>query len=778
MASYRFGTIEVRPAERRVLVEGAAAPLGARAFDLLVALIENRDRVMAKDELLALVWPGVVVEENNLQVQVSTLRKLLGAQAVATLPGRGYRFTLRPDEGPAASAGPRHNLPVELNTFVGRADETAEVAALLAQSRLVTVTGVGGAGKTRLTLHVAAAALAAFRDGVWLVELAPVAEERHVPLAVATALGVGEGDLAAHAARRNLLVVLDNCEHLLRGCAEVARSLLTAGPGVRILASSREPLRIAGEAAYVLPPLARAQAIELFVDRARAANPDFEVSLEASPAVAEICSRLDGLPLAIELAAARVRALSVARIAERLDDRFRLLTGGDRTAMARQQTLRASIDWSYDLLSGPERVLLRRLAVFAGGWTLEAAESVAGGGEVGRDSPVLDLLTGLVEKSLVSMEANGSRYRLLETVRSYALEQLAASGEVERLRDRHLRWFLDFASRARPQLLGPEQASWFARVDLERDNLLAALRWCDKVADGPDLGLRLLSSLKQYWLNRGLAPLAHALTLESLARFPERSRARARTLYDAGQIGYFMGRFAESRAQLEECLAIAREHGDRVLVGLTLQPLGLACAGAGDTAAALPYLEEALAIAREGDEPRRVAAAAVALAQLHRIEGNLGAAEALYAHAVEMARELDDPMSVAIGLLNLAMTAVDRGDASRALQALDGAFDIVRATASNPLGQSVLEVASGLAALREEWTVAARFFGAAEAEAGRSGMRRDSADDAFLQAWIAKARAALGAAGFDAAEAEGRALSHPAALEGAAAWLRQAEVSG
>ena len=402
MASYRFGSVEVRPAERRVLVEGTPAMLGARAFDLLVVLIESRDRVMSKDELLALVWPGVVVEENNLQVQVSTLRKLLGADAVSTLPGRGYRFTLVPESEAPAAAAPvrRHNLPGELNSFVGREAEIAEVARLLRESRLVTLTGVGGTGKTRLSLHVAASALADFPDGAWLVELGAVADESHVPLAIAGALGVPESDLASHVTHRCLLIVLDNCEHLLRGCADSARRLLQASPGVRILASSREPLHVPGEAIYVVPPLARAQAIQLFVERARAANPAFETAIDNSRAVVEICKRLDGLPLAIELAAARVRALSVTKIAERLDDRFRLLTGADSTAMPHQQTLRASIDWSYDLLSASERALLRRLAVFAGGCSLEAAEAVCGGGEVQVAQSVMELLANLVEKSL------------------------------------------------------------------------------------------------------------------------------------------------------------------------------------------------------------------------------------------------------------------------------------------------------------------------------------------------------------------------------------------
>jgi predicted ATPase/DNA-binding winged helix-turn-helix (wHTH) protein len=776
--TYRFGTVEVRPAERRVLVAGTPAALGARAFDLLVALIENRDRVMTKDELLALVWPGVVVEENNLQVQVSTLRKILGGEAVATLPGRGYRFTLTPDGdgAPGPAAVRRDNLPAELTSFVGRDFETVQLRELLRESRLVTLTGAGGTGKSRLSRHVAAAMLPQFPDGAWLVELASLSDEGHVPLAVATALGIAESDLAAHVAGRQLLILLDNCEHLLRGCAEAARHLLQAGPGVRILATSREALHVTGEATYRMQTLPSPHAIQLFVERARAANPALAPDVDRSAAVAEICKRLDGMPLAIELAAARVRALSVARIAERLDDRFRLLTSGDTTAVPHQQTLRASIDWSYELLSEPERALLRRLSVFAGGCTLEAAEAVCDGGEAQAGPAVMELLANLVEKSLVSLDGGGERYLLLETVREYALEQLEASGEADAVRDGHLEHFLAFASRARLELVGPEQARWYQRVDLERDNILAAQRWCE-TAGQPLLGLRLVSSLKGYWVNRGMVALARQVTMAALERVPERGRQRARTLYDAGQMAYFMGLFAEARAQLEESVGIAREIGDRVLIGLALQPLGLACAGAGDPAAAKPYLEEALELAREQEEPRRVAAAAIALAQLHRAAGDLASAEPLYEHAVALARELNDPVVVAIGQLNLAMAAVDRLRAPRARGALDEALGIARTTGSRALGQSVLEVCAGLAAALEDWSEAAGFYGAAEAEAARTGIRRDPADDAFLAPHVERARAACREA-FDARERWGRALSYDAALDHAGAWLERAPVTG
>ena len=781
--TYRFGHVEVRPAERQLLVQGRPAAMGARAFDLLLALIDHRDRVVSKNELLDLVWPGLVVEENNLQVQVSTLRKILGPQSVATIPGRGYRFTLVPDGTDSAPSCPlprNHNLPAPLNSFIGREAELGEIRELLAGARLVTLTSVGGTGKTRLSLRVAEEMLDEFPDGAWLVELAPLTDERRVAQSVASALGVTEeagrpvSDARVKWVKdKRVLLVLDNCAHLLRACADLAKRLLTAGPDVKILASSREPLHVGGEVVYQVPALATPQAIRLFVDRAMAANTGFEVTPESAPTVVEICRRLDGIPLAIELAAARVRALSVEKIAARLDDCFRLLTGGDQTALLRQQTLRASIDWSYDLLSMSERILLRRLAVFHGGWSLEAAEAVAGGGEVEQSSSVLELLTNLVEKSLVASDSDGERYHLLETVRQYALEQLEESGEADEMRNRHLRFYLELASKARTELLGPHQAAWLARLDRERENLLSALSWCGGNGQGEELGLRLVSTLKQYWIVRGLLGLAHGVMVEALQRAPARSRARARALFDAGQVGYFMGMYQEARRQLEESLAIARELGDNAAIAQALQPLGMACLGQGDLAAARAHLDEALERARDLQEPRSVAAAVNALAQFHRVEGDLDSAEPLFAHVLDLARELGDRESVAIGLLNLAMTAVERGAAQRADPLVAEAAAIAQGTGSKPVGQSVLEVCAGLAAAGRSWRCTARFFGAAEVEAAHTGIRRDPADESFLAPRVAAARAAIGNDAFDAAEAEGRALSYEQALQEARAWLEK-----
>jgi predicted ATPase/DNA-binding winged helix-turn-helix (wHTH) protein len=780
--SYRFGAVEVRPSERALLVEGKPAAVGARAFDVLMALIDHRDRVVSKNELLDMVWPGLVVEENNLQVQVSSLRKVLGAQSVATVPGRGYRFTLEPEIEEAASRAlpaRRHNLPAQLTSFIGREAEIAEVRQCLAAQRLVTLTSVGGTGKSRLSLQVASQVVEEFADGAWFVELAPVADERRVPHAVASVLGVKEEAgrpvieaLVKYVGDREILVILDNCEHVVRACAELAKQLLQAGARVKILASSREQLRVAGEAIYPVGALDEAEAMRLFVDRTVAVQPSFEVTTQNSRHVQEICRRLDGLPLAIELAAARMRAMSVETIAARLNECFRVLTGGDATALPRQQTLRASIDWSYDLLGIPERVMLRRLSVFAGGWTLEDAEAVASGGDL-EPADVLDLLTHLVDKSLVEFDRKAGRYRLLDTVRQYALELLVASGEVDAARTRHLVHFVALAEKARTEITGPAQALWLARLDLERENLLTAHAWCGEIAEGAELGLRLAYAVKAYWVNRGLMELGFRLTLDALSRsrVTDRSTARCGALFIAGQLACFMGRYADARLYLEESLAIARELGDPLRIAQPLQPLGAACLGQGDLATARRHLEEALSNARISGRKREVAAALNMLAQLYRVEGQLDTAELLFESVIATARELGDIESIAIVLLNRAMIAISRHGAEAAGQMLLETIAMNEEIGSKAVAQSVLEASCGLAVLRQEWPQAAHFYGAAESLSAQTGIHRDPADNAFLEPRVASARQAMGAAAFAAAESEGRALAYDDAMARARDWI-------
>ena len=500
---YRFGRFELQPGERRLLADGVLTPVTPRAFDLLVALVERAGLLVGKDELLARVWPKLVVEESNLQVQVSALRKFIGSDAIETVVGSGYRFLLDVqavgDEPPPAREARKHNLPRAMTRFIAPDGQVEACARMLDDTRLLTLTGAGGLGKTRLSQEMAETRIDHYKDGVWLVELAPVVDARMIPQAVAVVLGVQDtvgGDLLEivkhHVKERRMLLLLDNCEHLLQACAEFAKQLLQTSPNLKVLATSREALHLAGEATLPMVPLgvpadgpnmpslellARYEAVRLFVDRATAAQPSFVLTQDNARAVAQICIRLDGIPLAIELAAARSRVMSANAIAERLHDRFRLLKGADRTATPRHHTLEATIDWSYDLLTPAEQRLLQRLSAFSGGWTLEAAEAVGGSDDRMADADVFDLLAELVEKSLVAFDQVRSRYYMLETIRQYAHSRLESAGIGDDARQRHLTYYLALAEREGRRLYGPDEESCNALLDIERDNVRAAYTW-------------------------------------------------------------------------------------------------------------------------------------------------------------------------------------------------------------------------------------------------------------------------------------------------------------
>jgi predicted ATPase/class 3 adenylate cyclase/DNA-binding CsgD family transcriptional regulator len=501
-----------------------------------------------------------------------------------------------------------NNLPVQLSSFVGREAEMHEVRQLLADNRLVTLTGAGGAGKTRLAVEIAARIAPEFRDGVWYVDLAPITHPAVVPVTVARALGLPDqpgrstmDTLLRFVADRQLLILLDNCEHLLDASAELVVALLAGAPGLTVLATSREPVGVTGEATWRVPSLSLAdEAIELFADRARLAQTGFTVTDDNAAAVAEICGRLDGMPLAIELAAARVRALSLAEILEGLHDRFRLLTGGARTAVRRQQTLRASVDWSHALLTETEQILFRRLAVFLGGFDLDAAQAVAGGGDVERYQ-VLDQLTLLVDKSLVVAEntSGRTRYRLLETVRQYALEKLAESGGADAVRSRHRDYYTALAAR----LDAPAGSDYERRLDqaeTDIDNLRAAFGWSRENAD-PDLALALASSLQPLWLTRGRIREGKAWFDAVLSDDPDHvevvAAARARALADKAVLDAWVGG-SYDMDQAQKALAIARELDDPVLLARALTACGLIAAGVAPAEVVRSYFAEAIGLAR------------------------------------------------------------------------------------------------------------------------------------------------------------------------------------
>ena len=536
---YRFGNAELRPQHRMLLVDDQQARVGARAFDLLLALFERRERIVPKNELLDLVWPGLVVEENNLQVHISSLRKLLGAQAIATVPGRGYRFTAvleraagsdgagvaaptaeLPRAARAAVVGACTNLPAELPLLYGRDADLAALRTLAASNRLVTLVGPGGIGKTALAQALAHAEVESFTDGTWLVELAPVTDPAAVASTVAGVLQVvlGAQDQPAALAKAlgasRMLVVLDNCEHLARGVAEVADALLRTTPHVRLVATSQEPLKLVHEHVFRLGPLDLPQdegsagarcagAVAMFEARARTSDPGFAVDARNAAAVADICRHLDGIPLAIELAAARLPLLGVEGLRARLDERFRLLTRGARLALPRHQTLRAAMDWSHGLLTDDEQAVFRRLCIFGGSFGLDSAQRV--GSDERIDAwMVLEHLGALVDKSLVVSDlSDAPRYRLLETARAFGREKLHEAGETEAASRSHAH-----ATRAVFERSWDEEHVLSRQARLQRylpdlDNGRAALDWSAGAGSEPGLHVALAGAMAWIWVRAG-----------------------------------------------------------------------------------------------------------------------------------------------------------------------------------------------------------------------------------------------------------------------------------
>ena len=628
-----FGRFRVLPHRRELLVDARPVELGGRAFDVLMALLEARGSVVSKNALMARVWPGRIVEENNLPAQITALRRAFGADRdlIRTVPGRGYQFTgeLRtiatsPDARPVAgrdastvattvagsvprgpgSAAAATNLPEAVSALIGREAELDEVLARAASYRLVTLVGAGGIGKTRLGIAVARHLLSKFADGVWIVELAPLSDPELVPVTVATVLGL---ELTSGAASplsvasllrsRQLLLVLDNCEHVVDGAARMAESLLRTNPAARVIATSREPLLAEGEWLYPVPPLGvppegsrgnedllRYGAVRLFAERARAAAPYFSPDARVAAAMAGICRRLDGIPLAIELAAARVAALGIDGVSTLLDDRFRLLTGGHRTALPRHQTLRAALDWSYELLTEPERVVLRRLAIFGGSFTLDAASAVTADAATGA-SEVVDCVANLIAKSLLSADAGGAttRYRLLETTRAYALGKLIESGEFDVSARRHARRYLELFKNAEAETKSRPTDEWLAIYAPRLDNVRAALDWAFSPSGDASLGVALTIRAVPLWVQLSLLGECRERVERALASLDEADSASERPRMQlSAALGwsllYGVGRAREAGPAWAATLRIAerlddRDYKQRALWGLCIDQL-------------------------------------------------------------------------------------------------------------------------------------------------------------------------------------------------------------
>jgi non-specific serine/threonine protein kinase len=698
---YGLGPLLLDPESRVLTHEGVALAVGARGVAVLTALVTHANEYVTKSALLDAAWPGLVVEEANLSVQISSLRRVLarvtgGEGWIETLARRGYRFVGpvaevvgQADSVPARDRR-RTNLPETLTSFIGRERELAHIKQRLPTSRLLTLTGTGGIGKTRLAQQAAAEVLDAYSDGVWFVDLAPLSDATLVPSAVALVLGVKAPPaepladaLCKQLKTREMLLVLDNCEHVLDGCARLVGPLLRETTHIAILATSRQSLQLAAESTYAVPPLplpglksaaediARSEAAQLFVERARQYRPRFDLKDGRARAVAEICVRLDGMPLALELAAARLATLAVEEIVRLLDQRFRLLTSGDRDR-PRHQTLRAMLDWSYDLLDDAEKKLFMRLSVFAGGWTLEAANQVCSGTPITNDELVY-VLIGLIEQSLVAAEEDGDRYRMLETVRQYARDRLQESGEEEQWRERHLAYFLALAVQAEGRLRGGDQKTWLDRLEAEHDNTRGALAWSLTESGDMASGLRLAGAFWTFWLVRGFLTEGRDWFSKLLA-VPTGTQAvqgesRAKALEGAGTLARQQGDYVAAQGMFEESLAIRRKLGEHHGLGSVLNSLGTLTYLRGDYQAARALYAESLTIRRMLGDPSGIAACLHSLGNLAFLKGDYANARDLHEESLGIERELGNQRGIATSLQSLSMTLDELGDhaAARAL---------------------------------------------------------------------------------------------------------------
>ena len=582
-----------------------------------------------------------------------------------------------------------NNLPQQVTSFVGRDRELREIKRILANARLLTLTGAGGTGKTRLGLQAAVDLLDAGGDGSWLVELAAIFDPLLVPQTVANVLGIREepgralsDTLLDYLRTKRTLLMLDNCEHLLNAVAGLVDRIIRNCPHVQILATSREALSVSGERTYRVPSLTTPdpdrrytreslmefESIKLFVDRAVMSQPTFELNNSTAGPIAQLCHRLDGIPMAIELAAARVRALPVERIAERLDDRFRLLTGGARTALPRQQTLRAMIDWSYDLLTTKEKTLLRRLSVFSGGWTLDSAERICSSvGDALEDWEILDLLQSLVDKSLAVYDDTTSRYRITETVRAYGREALDELHESYAIRSTHLDYFLQLGEKSEDQILGPKAMETLSILDDEQKNLRAAIEWG---LDGGDSiqALRLANSLLQFFQMRGKYTEASSIFESALVKVPKEARAeRAVALAGLGILGFRLTQLSEAREPLTQSLALFAELGDELGAARVANTLGVIALQLGNFEDAAQWFDRAEPIFRMASEPVRLAVLLnnKAILAIHH-QKDLNQARAIYNEALAINRELGNKTHEAGNLSNLADISFKEGDPATA----------------------------------------------------------------------------------------------------------------
>ena len=779
-----------------------------------ISRLEQNERAPEEATLAARFVPALYIED---EPQLVARLLELGA---STRTHTSQAAALQPI---AEAKSTPHNLPIQLTSFIGREKEIAEIKRLLSDEsvRLLTLTGPGGCGKTRLALQAASSLLDGFRDGVWLVEFAPLTEAALVPQTVAVILGLKEEQgylllttLTNHLLSKRVLLVLDNCEHLIQPIAQLAETILQTCPDVHILSTSREILAIAGERALSVPSLSlpdqheslsiellsQYEAVRLFTDRAAVVMPGFSLVLDNVHAIAQICQRLDGIPLAIELAAARIKILSAEQIAARLNDAFHLLTGGSRTALPRQQTLQATMGWSYDLLSEKEQHLFNRLSVFAGGWTLEAAEAVCAGDGI-ESGEILDLLMQLVNKSLIITErVQGEEisYRMLEIIRQYALEKLTASSELNEVQRRHARYYLAQA-----------QANVFAPglypLEQKHDNMRTALVWCLSDTGDAESGLHLAAAIALgmfhpaeacRWLE---AALARADTLGMVATF-----ARADALLALGTILAVQGDYAAGRAHMTQSLKVFRELGERSRISFALNRLGWLAREQGDSVAARAHLEESIALNRELGNKVRIAWGLITLGEvallreedttwaiplleeglalmkeqkdargalgagwalnhlghIAQVRGEIARARRLHEDSISLFQQLEElPIGIVWGFQSLGEIALAEGKAVIAARHFVNALGISQDEGFRVETAWCLAGLAGAAALSEEPERAVWLWGAAEALRQSMGVREAPASRATHERLKNVVRQQLGQAAFNAKWAEGQAAS-------------------
>jgi non-specific serine/threonine protein kinase len=787
---------------RRVVAEDPTHEGAHVGLIRLYALLGRRREALGQYERLG----DALFREFGSEPEAATVRLQEEIWAGTFPPVRSPLAAGSPSEElPAAGAGGRHNLPLARTSFIGRERETLEVKRLLAMTGLLTLTGVGGCGKTRLALKVASDLAEAYPDGTWLVELAALSGGELVPQAVAEALRVREQpgrpvtETLKDALRtRKMLLVVDNCEHLIEAVVCLVDALLDSCPGLRVLATSRETLSAAGEVAWVVPSLTVPnsgrsstaeklegyESVRLFIERARQRDPSFVLTPRNGPAVAQVCRRLEGIPLAIELAAARIGVLSVECIAERLDDSLRLLTAGGRTALPRHRTLRATLEWSHELLGEPERKLFRWLSVFAGGLTLEAAEAVGAGDGI-EQHDVLDLLSKLVDKSLVVVEASPGeegalRYRMLEPLRQYGRERLEESGEAQRVRERHAEYYLVLAEgadaqEAESEFRGARQVSWLKQMESEHGNLRAALSWSlDEDAEPDDaraeLGLRLAVALWWFWhtcdyLTEGRIYLERA---GSGMSNPTTSRLKARALDGAAWLALYQGDHGGSKALIEEALTLYRELRDEEGIASGLTDLGLiAVLGQWDDIP-LPAVLEELGELKSRLKNRNTLAYLLMLEGIIAMSrGDLGYSVTLHEQSLELFREIRYTQGIITCLGHLGLLALIRDDYESAPPLLRESLHLTWELDYKQSIQHCLYTLACVTACRKQPVRAARLWGAVEGMEEAYGVHLTPIILSLTnyEGHLSRGRSQLGEEGFAVAWAGGKAMSLGQAIE-------------